>query len=113
MKFGNLKVGKSYNPDGGFKWAVFGRHPKTRQWVILYDDQKEPKQWLIFDLQFDACCYLQGFVDWQKEEMGMQHTMAAIPKQSAPGDYSFLRKKITVRKAKKKMANASRKRNRH
>lgn len=55
MKRGNLRVSKDYKIK---KWTVQGR--RNGVWYNTKDNGKG----LVFDLQYDACGYLQGFLDW-------------------------------------------------
>jgi hypothetical protein len=111
MRVGRFKVGKVYE-NNKTKWAVFGKN-QLRIWVVCYDETRNPKD-LVFDLEYDACAYLEGFIEWQTEEI-MQQGLAAKAAESVFGKgqgqsvNADKRKRI---KAKKKMAKLSRKRNR-
>jgi hypothetical protein len=57
VKIGNLKVQKDYS-TGKTKFAIFGR-PNKGTWLRC-DLEGKP---LIFDLQYDACCFLAALYE--------------------------------------------------
>ena len=62
MKRGNLRVNKDHQLQ---KWVVQGR--KNGFWVTAWDEEREKRgldKLLAFDLKYDACGYLLGFIDW-------------------------------------------------
>lgn len=110
MRAGRFKIGKVYE-NGKVQWAVFGRNDQNL-WVVCFDETRNPKE-LLFDLEYDACGYLEGFIEWQTGEM-LQHHLA-----SAAAERMFRKQEKTVKAAKKmknraknKMAKKARRRNR-
>jgi hypothetical protein len=59
MKRGSLRVSRDYKIK---KWVIQGRRNG-----IWYNTKHEGHK-LLFDLQYDACGYLQGFLDWVSEQ---------------------------------------------
>jgi len=110
MRYGNLKVAKFYS-EGKYKWAVYGRERKLfGRWIVCFDEKRKSKE-LIFDLEYDACGYLQGFIEWQIENrLGSK----PVPYKDKPIAIQINGKtcKTNKRRAKAKMAKASRRRNR-
>ena len=75
MKRGSLRVSKDYRLR---KWVIQGRRNG-----IWYNTKYEGQS-LIFDLQYDACSYFQGFLDWVTE-------LKLNPVSSSKGDISLER----------------------
>jgi hypothetical protein len=112
MRIGRFKIGKVYPEGGKVQWAVLGKNDK-KLWVLCFDETRRPKE-LLFDLQFDACAYLEGFVEWQTGEL-LQHRIAqgAVKRADVPKmSYSVAAAKRNKNRAKNKAAKRSRKRNR-
>lgn len=108
MKRGNLRVHKDYKLN---MWKIQGK--KRGIWVDAWDEEREkrglPKD-LIFDLQYDACGYLQMFIDWIKEDSKVQRS---LPRGDANGaDVVAIEKAKKDRKKRQKMAKKSKRRNR-
>ena len=66
IKRGNLRTHKDHKTN---LWKIQGR--KNGIWVDAWDEDREkqglPKD-LIFDLEYDACGYLLGFIEWVKTD---------------------------------------------
>ena len=109
MKVGRFSIAKQYI-EGKIKWAVMGKKDNGET-VVCFDTLRNPKE-LIFDLEYDACGYLTGFVEWQTGELLQRN----IVQKMAHDRYGKARTvnpvKGTKNKAKRKMAKRSRKRNR-
>jgi hypothetical protein len=110
MKIGKFKIKKVYTEDKKIKWGVFGRRSFGYPWILCYDDFRNPKE-LVFDLEYDCCCYLWGFVEFVNEQsLGR----SISPRKTPPELFSNKRnnKKINQIKKKRKIAKASRAKNR-
>jgi hypothetical protein len=111
MRVGRFKIGKVYE-NNKTQWAVLGRTDQG-QWVVCFDETRHPKE-LLFDLQYDACAYLEGFIEWRTGE-ALQAGLAAKAAESVFGpsqERTVNPVKKFKSKVKKKMAKRSRKRNR-
>jgi hypothetical protein len=109
MRIGRFEIKKHYEEGKPFKWAVMGRNDRG-QLVVCFDDTRRPKE-LLFDLQYDACGYLQGFVEWMREDYESRKLTEKIQqakKQSRSGNSA----KKTKNRAKAKLAKQARKKNR-
>lgn len=112
MKVGRFKIGKVYvGENKTIKWAVYGKTVDKR-WVVCFDETRHPKD-LVFDLEYDACGYLDGFIEWQTGEL-MQHQLAASAAERVFGEQERVVRadKKAKNKAKRKMAKQARRRNR-
>ena len=108
MKRGRLRTSKDYKLD---KWKIQGK--KKGVWIDASDDDREkrglPKD-LIFDLEYDACAYLQGFIDWVTEDSKIQRALPAGD-MNGPNVIAIDKTKAN-RKKKQKLAKQSKRRNR-
>lgn len=109
MRVGKFKIGKVY-PNDKTQWAIMGRGSSGR-WVVCLDQQRKPAD-LLFDLEYDACAYLEGFIEWQTGEL-LQRQIAQKNLSNQHGkNYPVNSVKKINKKAKSKMAKKSRMRNR-
>lgn len=107
MRIGRFKVSKIYHNDKT-QWAIYGINDK-RIWVVCFDETRKPKE-LMFDLQYDACAYLEGFVEWQTGELLQRRIAQGLnPIPDRPVKAVNQKKQ----KARKNMAKKSKRRNRH
>lgn len=98
MKRGNIRTHKDYKHDG---WKIQGR--KNGLWIDVWDEEREKQgltKDLIFDLEYDACGYLLGFVEW----MASQSVMDTI----TDAHKSILNKGKGIRKKRKAVKQAKR-----
>ena len=110
MKRGRLRTTKDYKTN---KYKIQGK--KKGIWVDAWDEEREkrglPKE-LIFDLEYDACGYLQGFIDWAMEDRKIEKM---LPAGDANGANVIAIEKVKAdreKKKKQKMAKQSKRRNR-
>jgi hypothetical protein len=111
MKRGNLRVAKAHKTD---QWGIEGRNNSARTWVLCFDDDREKRgldKWLLFDLKYDACAYLEGFLDWLKER-DTQNRISHSSKQALKAAYNNKSKEQIKRKRKRKKERQNKKRNR-
>ena len=109
MRFGRFEVKKFYQEGKPLQWAVMAWNDQ-RQQVVCFDETRTPKE-LLFDLQYDACCYLQGFIDFIREDYQKKRLQEGIDRirRHPHADDAVKRAK---KRAKAKLAKRSRKRNR-
>lgn len=111
MKRGKLRVSRQHK-DG--KWGIEGRNRSNGAWVLCFDEEREKRgldNWLLFDLKYDACGYLQGFVDWM-EEQRKNSLIGNSSKQALATIKNPQSKEQIKRKRKRKKERQNRKRNR-
>lgn len=109
MKVGRFSIAKHYT-NNGIKWAVMGKKDNGEK-VVCFDEHREPKE-LLFDLEYDACGYLAGFVEWQTGELLQRQIAQRMASNQDSKDRPVNPVKRNKNKAKRKMAKKSRKRNR-
>ena len=102
MKRGNLRTVKDYTLNC---YVIQGR--KNGRWVNAWDEEREKRglsKHLYFHLEYDACGYLQGLLDWIGEQKIVKNAMAqtSIPKDKVK----------FVHKTRRKMINKSKRQNR-
>jgi hypothetical protein len=109
MKVGRFSIAKQYI-EGKIKWAVMGKKDNGEK-VVCFDELRKPKE-LIFDIEYDACGYLTGFVEWQTGELLQRRISQKMALNHGNKNNPVAPVKKTKNKAKRKMAKQSRKRNR-
>jgi hypothetical protein len=111
MKIGRFKVKKYYREGQPFKWAVMAINDE-RQLVVCTDETRRPKE-LLFDLQYDACGYLQAFIEFWREDLAKKRLEKGIMDGIQKHTHSVAAvSKKTKNRAKAKLAKKARKRNR-
>jgi hypothetical protein len=108
MRVGRFSTSKHYI-DGKIKWAILGEKENGEK-VVCFDEHRRPKE-LIFDLEYDACGYLTGYVEWQTGEL-LQRQIAQKMAYTGKEERPVSAVKKNKNRAKRKMAKRSRMRNR-
>jgi len=110
MKIGKFKIKKVYLEENGkmkIKWGIFGRKMFGFPWVLCFDTSRTPPN-LVFDLEYDACGYLQGFVEWEIDQ-NKGRSISVSPKQEKVKITNIKNKNTRI---KRHMAKISRRKNR-
>ena len=94
MKRGRLRTHHDYKID---KWIIQGR--RNNNWTLVSADIKEKGKFenLIFDLEYDACGFLEGWTEWQREQAVENNILGSLD--------NTIKKVIAVDKKKKKQRN--------
>lgn len=92
MKRGNIRTWHDYKYKG---WRIQGR--KNNVWVNVNDEDRaklhniHPE--LIFDLEYDACAYLQAFIEWKDDDHPQMPVARMNSVESAINKNDYLRDK--------------------
>jgi len=107
MKRGNLRTYHDYNTD---TWIIQGK--KNGRWVNAWDEERLKRgleKYLIFNLEYDACGYLQGLIDWLKDQNTLRKKHRPLLKNTVQ---NFTKSIKTISKNKKRMIKKSKRKNR-
>ena len=102
MKRGRLKVIKNNVTK---KWEIHGKDNNNIYSLVTFEGKN-----LIFDLEYDACAYLEMWAVWEIENRRYNNVKNQKKEFSLP---SFSKKNRRKRNVKNKMVKKSKKENRN
>jgi hypothetical protein len=100
MKRGNLRV--AYDPDNR-QWAIQGRKINGAWYNSFDEDRKKLNQSadLLFDLKYDACCWLQGFIDYHQEQRPVKQAISAMQQTKKKSKKKIVKKSKRINRKKR------------